>query len=121
MELAKVSKLPVLAVVADVQEEVAKPDELAVVELLTKAPVMAVRPTGEVVEVAQVVQTTAPPARVAASPAPAQSAEPVLLAQNTQNGQDTLPATASSLPLIALSGLLAFGAAMALRFGIHRA
>jgi hypothetical protein len=99
VELAKVTKLPVLAVVADVQLEVEKPEEPAVVAQLVQAPVMAVRPTGEVVEIAQVIQ--APPVTVAA--------EPVQVAVNT------LPATASSLPLIAMFGLLALGGALTLR------
>jgi hypothetical protein len=100
VELAQVTKLPVLAVVAEVPEEVVKPDEPEVVAQLVQAPVMAVRPTGEVVEIAQVVQ--APPVLVAA-------ADPAPVAVNT------LPDTASSLPLIAMCGLLALGGALTLR------
>jgi hypothetical protein len=102
VELAKVTNLPVLAVVTEVKIEVAKPDAPEVVELLKQAPVMAIKPTGEVVEIAQVVQV-APPTRVAAAPAP------VLVAENK------LPDTASSLPLIALCGLLALGGALTVR------
>jgi hypothetical protein len=101
VELATITKLPVLAVVADVPVEVAKPDELEVVTVLTQAPVMAIQPTGEVVEIAQVVE--APPVRVAAA------AEPVQVAVNT------LPATASELPLIAMFGLLALAGGLTLR------
>jgi hypothetical protein len=69
---------------------------------------MAVKPTGEVVEIAQVIQTEpAQPARVATSPTSPTS--PTLVAQNK------LPATASSLPLIALLGLLTLGGGFAVR------
>jgi len=102
VELAQVVKQPVLAVVADVNLEVEKPEAPEVVAQLQQLPVMAVRPTGEVVEVAQVVQTT-PPETVAAAPAP------ILVAENK------LPDTSSSLPLIALCGLVALGGAFTIR------
>lgn len=78
IELAKETNIPVLAT----------PIELATapVEALKTAPVEAVKPTGEVVELAQVVE---PP--------------PV-----------ALPQTASSLPLIGLMGLLSLGMGLAL-------
>jgi hypothetical protein len=104
IELAQATKLPVLAVVSEVKTEVAKPEELEVTEVLTKAPVMAVKPTGEVVEIAQVIQTEPAPVQVAASPV-----EPTLVAENR------LPDTASSLPLIALFGLLALAGALTVR------
>jgi hypothetical protein len=108
IELAQATKLPVLAVVAEVKTEVTKPEELEVTEVLVAAPVMAVKPTGEVVEIAQVIQTEpAQPARVATSPTSPTS--PTLVAQNK------LPATASSLPLIALLGLLTLGGGFAVR------
>ena len=101
VELAKVTKVPVLALQAEVPVEIAKPEEPQVVVVLQQAPVIAVRPTGEEVEIAQVVQSE-PRTTVAAAPeaalAPAE-----------------LPATASSLPLIALCGLLALGGAFSLR------
>jgi len=101
VELAKVTKVPVLALQAEVAVEAAKPEEPQVVVVLQQAPVIAVRPTGEEVEIAQVVQSE-PRTTVAAAPeaalAPAE-----------------LPATASSLPLIALCGLLALGGAFSLR------
>jgi hypothetical protein len=100
VELAQVAKVPVLALQADVAVEVAKPEEPQVVAQLTQAPIVAVKPTGEVVEVAQVVQTV-PTVVVAA--APAEALPP------------TLPATASDLPLIALGGLLTLGCALALK------
>jgi hypothetical protein len=104
VELAKVTKGPVLALQSEVKVEVEKPEEAEVVTVLQQAPIVAVRPTGEEVEVAQAIQTT-PPATVAAAPAP----EPVQVAENK------LPGTASSLPLIALCGLLALGGALTVR------
>jgi hypothetical protein len=104
VELAKVTNVPVLALQADVPLEVAKPDEPTVVAVLQQAPIVAVRPTGEEVEIAQVIQTT-PPATVAGAPAQTQA----LVAENK------LPATGSSLPLIALCGLLAIGSAFGVR------
>jgi hypothetical protein len=95
--LAKVSNVAVLAIASDVKVEVEKPEEAEVVEQLKQAPIVAVKPTGEEVEVAQVVQTT---------PAPEVAADLTPVA---------LPETASSLPLIALLGLLAMGGALALR------
>jgi hypothetical protein len=104
VELAQITKAPVLAVVADVTPEVAQPEAPEVVAQLQQLPVMAVRPTGEVVELAQVIQP-APTATVAPAPQVAAVApEPA-----------TLPATSSSFPLIALCGLLALGCAFTLR------
>jgi hypothetical protein len=100
VELAKVTKTPVLALQAEVPVEVAKPEEPVVVTQLQQAPIIAVRPTGEEVEIAQVVQSEP---RTTAAAAPAQVAE------------NKLPDTASSLPLIALCGLLALGGAFGVR------
>jgi hypothetical protein len=68
---------------------------------LKSAPVVAVTPSGETVEIATVIE--APPAQVVAvTPAPAAPQAPVLVA--------SLPKTASYLPLIAFAGLLMLGA-----------
>jgi hypothetical protein len=69
-------------------------------ETLKTAPIEAVAPTGESVELATVVEP--PPAEPAA-------AAPVMVA-----AADPLPKTASPLPLIALFGLLTIGAGFAL-------
>jgi hypothetical protein len=103
VELAKVTNVPVLAHTADVQVEVAKPEEAAVATSLQQTPVMAVQPTGETVELAQVIQSEPAATTVAAAPAAA------------PNSPAELPATGSSLPLIALCGLLALGGAFAVR------
>jgi len=111
MELAKVTRQPVLAVTAELKAEVEKPEEPAVVAELKQAPVIAVKPTGEEVAVAEVIQTT-PPENVAAAPA---AAAPVA------EQAPVLPATSSSLPLIALFGFLALGGALVLRSVTNRA
>jgi hypothetical protein len=100
IELAKETNEPVLAT----------PIELATapVEALNTAPVEAVAPTGDPVELAQVVE---PPPAVAADP------EPVAQAP----AADPLPKTASPLPLIALIGLLTIGAGFAISVFSKRA
>ncbi len=95
LELAKETNQVVLYTPAPIAPEALAPiqsaEEPAVVEL-KQAPVLAVSPAGEDVEIAQAV--TPPPVEVA----------------------ETLPKTASSLPLIGLFGLLALGAACTLKF-----
>jgi LPXTG-motif cell wall-anchored protein len=100
IELAKELNQPVLAT----------PIELAAapVETLQAAPVEAVAPTGEPVELAEVVE--APPA-AAADP---QAATPPAAAE-------ALPKTASPLSLIALIGLLMLGAGFAISVFSKRA
>jgi hypothetical protein len=98
IELAKAANMPVLFTETEIPLEVAAPiktaDEPVVVQLKA-APIMAVQPTGEAVQVAAVV--TPPPAEVASA-----VAEP-----------EELPKTASPFPLIGLFGLLALSAALA--------
>jgi len=104
VELAKTEKTPVLFTEAEIPVEVATPIQSAdhpVVVQLKQVTVMAIQPTGEPVQLAQVV--TPPPADVQVATAPAQVAA------------KTLPATASSFPLIALFGLLALGGALTIR------
>jgi hypothetical protein len=105
MELAKTVNAPVLFTPAEVPAEVAEPIQSAdhpVVVALKSAPVMAYQPSGQQVELAQVV-----------TPPPAQNEVAV-------NTAPSLPATASQLPLIALLGLLALGGAIALRISGKR-
>ena len=89
--LAKLTGQPVLAT----------PIELATapIEALKTAPVVAVEPTGEEVEVAKVVEL--PPEVVAPKPVEVAAAQ-------------SLPQTASPLPLVGLIGLLSLGAGVAL-------
>jgi hypothetical protein len=107
LELAKETNTVVLYTPAAIEPEVLTPiksaDEPVVVEL-KQASVLAVKPTGEDVEVAQVV--TPPPAEV-------------LVAENKAPVAE-LPKTASPLPLIGLLGLLALGAAFSLKLARTR-
>jgi hypothetical protein len=82
IELAKITNAPVLATPIDLAT--------APIEALKTAPVEAVAPTGETVEMTQVVE--APPA-VAPAPAAVKS----------------MPLTASSLPMVGLIGMLSLG------------
>jgi hypothetical protein len=101
MELAKTTNVPVLFTPVEIPVEVAEPIKTAdapVVVEMKQAPVMAVKPTGEQVEVAVV---TAPP--------PAE-----LPVKTTPIPVETLPSTASTLPLIGVMGLIALGGAFSL-------
>jgi MYXO-CTERM domain-containing protein len=88
----------------EVAEPIKTADEPVVVQL-KQAPVLAIKPTGEEVELAQVV-----------TPPPAQA-----LVAHTSDNDRKLPKTASPLPLIGLFGLLLLGGAFALRFVERRA
>lgn len=109
IELAKATRLPVLFTPAELPVEVAEPIQSAtapVVVELKRVPVLAIQPTGEQVELAQVVTT--PPAEAIAASAPA--------ARNEE-----LPSTASSLPLFGFLGVLGLAAAWAVRLHSTRA
>jgi hypothetical protein len=105
IELAKVTNTPVLAIPAEIKLEVERPEEAQVVEQLKQVPVIAVKPTGEEVEIAEVV--TPPPTET-------HEVEPVQVAQ--ARTEPALPRTASPLPLMGLLGMLALGGAASLRF-----
>ncbi|MEO8658706.1 MAG: hypothetical protein ABI693_09560 [Bryobacteraceae bacterium] len=105
-EIAKSTNVPVLFTPVELPVEVAEPAKLAAAPIiagLKRAPIMAVKPTGEEVAVAEVV--TPPPA------APVE----VAMAKVKK-----LPRTASTLPLVGLIGLTALGAAFALRSAAAR-
>jgi hypothetical protein len=103
--LAKATNAPVLYTLADLPLEVEKPiltmTEPEVVQL-REAPVRAIQPTGEEVEIAAVV-----------TPPPAAELEPDTAP--TQVAAVMPPPTASPLPLIGLFGLLSLGAGWAIR------
>jgi hypothetical protein len=110
MEIAKTTNLPVLFTPVEIAVEVAEPIKSAdapVVMELKRAPIMAVEPSGEQVQLAAVV--TAPPD------------EPMPVATTQSPVADRLPATASNLPLIGMMGLIALGAAFSLRMIEKRA
>jgi hypothetical protein len=101
--LAKAANTPVLFTAVDLPLEMTEPIKTVdapVVVTLRTTPVMAFRPTGEEVQLAEVV--TAPPA-------------PVEVAAVPMVAEKTLPSTASPLPMMALLGLLAMGGFLALR------
>jgi len=83
IEIAKVAQQPVLAMPTELAPEIVKSEPPT--QALRAAPIVAVTPKGEEVEVAQVI----PP--------------------KTELAQAELPKTASSLPLLGLMGLLALG------------
>jgi hypothetical protein len=98
--LAKETNTPVLFMPAEIAPEVTvaivTPAEPVVVALAA-APVMAIRPSGDEIQLTEVV--TAPPAAVTVA-----QAAPV----------ETLPATGSSMPLVGLLGALAVAGALTL-------
>jgi hypothetical protein len=102
VELAKITNLPILAMPTELESEITKPaksvDDEPVVAL-KHAPLTAVKPTGEEVEIAQVI-----------TPPPAQQKE---TADATER-MEQLPQTASLIPLFGLIGLLSLGAGLAL-------
>lgn len=77
------------------------PVEVATIEDLKTAPIAAVKPTGETVDVAEVVE--APPVEEA-------KLEETKLEEAKMEEPKTLPHTASYLPLLASFGLLSLGA-----------
>lgn len=103
IELAKVSDEPVLEMPIETTTDVP-------LETLRTVPVAAVKPTGEEVAVTDVVDT--PPAAVAAQAAP--------VAVVAQAEPQTLPHTASSMPLFALIGLLSMCAGFTLLIVMKR-
>jgi hypothetical protein len=109
IEIAKTTKLPVLYTetpTLEVAEPVKSVSAPVVVEM-RRAPIMAVQPTGEEVQLAAVV--TAPPAeelQVATTPTPVAAA---------------LPVTGTSVPLIGLIGLMSIFGALSLRMIEKRA
>ncbi len=98
--LAKETNTPVLFMPTEIAPEVTvaivTPAE-PVVAALAAAPVMAIQPSGDEVQLEQVV-TAPPPAAVVAQAAP----------------MTALPSTGSSMPLVGLLGLVALGGALML-------
>lgn len=106
VELAKLSNQPVLSMPAELANVITTPvkslEEPPIIAL-KEAPVEAVKPTGEVVAMTEVVEL--PPAQAVAA---------------TQQPARVLPQTASPLPLLALSGILLLGASFALSTVLKR-
>jgi hypothetical protein len=117
IELAKATNQPVLFTPREIEQEIAEPITSAaepVVVELKQAPVRAIQPSGEEVELAQVV-TPPPAAEIAQAPARAEA-----LAQMAQTAPAALPKTAGLMPLFGLLGMLALGGASALRLARRR-
>jgi LPXTG-motif cell wall-anchored protein len=111
IELAKATNTPVLYTPVEIPVEVAVPVKSAaepVVAVLVQAPIMAIKPTGEEVQLAEVV-TLPPPTELALT------SDPVTPAVGR------LPDTSSAVPMIALFGLLALGGALIVGFIRKRA
>jgi hypothetical protein len=112
IELAKATNVPVLYTPAEIPVEITEPiksvDE-PVVRELKQAPILAIKPTGEEVELAAVV--TPPPAAEMQEAAETQ----VATARTSNAPEPMLPATASNLPLMGLLGLTMLGGAFAIR------
>jgi len=108
LELAKATNIPVLFTsveTIEVEKPIKSADEPVIMEL-KQAPIMAIQPTGEEVQLAEVV-----------TPPPAEEAQVAMALPATER---TLPRTASPLPLIGLFGLLALGGAFAVRAAAKR-
>jgi hypothetical protein len=99
IELAKLTNQPVLAMPTELETNLVEPvksaDEPPVIAL-KEAPIEAVKPTGEVVAMTEVVEP--PPVETAA----------------VQSTEKSLPKTASLLPLAGLIGLLSIAAGLGL-------
>lgn len=119
VELAKAAKTFVLFTPVELPLEtdrsIKSTDEPVVTEL-KKAPIMAVKPTGEEVQLAEAV-TPLPDSEVAsAKTATAETAQNLPVSSSPVPAPaTTLPATASPLPLIGFLGLMALGAALTIR------
>jgi hypothetical protein len=104
IELAKITHQPVLAMPAELAPNLTQPvkaaDEPPVVAL-KEAPVTAVKPTGDEVAIAEVVEL--PPVQTASAPKP-----------EVTKRLKRLPKTASPLPLAGIMGLLSLGTGFAL-------
>jgi hypothetical protein len=118
LELAKATNTPVLYSEVAIPLEVTEPSKLVEEPLVSefkRAPIMAIKPSGEQVQLAEVV-TTPPATELAAVPEPqAPAAQQTASVPAPSPNSQTLPETASSTPLMALLGLLAIGASMTLR------
>jgi hypothetical protein len=111
IELAKLTNEPVLAMPSELAEKIILPiisvEDPAVVTF-KQATIEAVKPTGEVVPITEVVE-----------PPPVQKTEPVK-AITASDAAKSLPHTASSMPLLGLIGLLSLVGGVALSLTLKR-
>jgi len=114
VEIAKATSTPVLFTAVDLPVEVPESAHLTAAPImaqLKEAPILAIQPSGEEVQIAQVV--TPPPAEVAMAASPEPASQPASV-------EPTLPATASELPLFILLAFMAITAGFAVRFVARR-
>jgi hypothetical protein len=110
VDLAKITNMPVFAMPSELESNITKPttsinDEPVVA--LKQAPLTAVEPTGEEVEIAKVI----------VPPPPAQTnSDQRIASTDTRTRSNRLPQTASPLPLVGLIGFLSLGLGFALWF-----
>jgi hypothetical protein len=125
MELAKVTRTPILAMPDEIEAVITKPAKASTDEpivTLRDTPLVAVNPTGDEVAIAQVV--TPPPAQnsgempsastMPAQPSPTTTTDNSSTVDSRDSNTNRLPQTASLVPLMALLGLLSLGAGCAL-------
>lgn len=109
VELAKITNMPVLAMPTELESAIVTPVKSVSEEpvaALKEAPIVAVKPTGEEVEAAQVV--TAPPVQT--------TPERQTTTDDSSRSVQSLPQTASTLPLVGLVGFLCLGLGLAFWF-----
>ena len=121
VQLAKAVNQPVPSMPANLEANTkmqAKSAKAASAMALKKAPVKAQQPTGEEVEITEVVTT--PPQLLAQNTAPAASAQSNSPSTTAAQPASKLPTTASSLPLVALLGFFLASAGFLLRFAARK-
>lgn len=110
IELAQLTGQPVLAMPTELAEKIVLPVKSAddpVVATLKEVPLEAVKPTGEVVPITEVVQL---------QPARPEPVSTVTASDSTKS----LPHTASPMPLLGLIGLLSLAAGVGLSLILKR-
>ncbi len=119
IELAKATHHHVLSMPTPLAANITKPAKSAkepTVVAMKKAPVKAVKPTGEEVEIAEVIIPIEESMQAAALPGSPSSA----VHSATPHKMKRLPQTASSLPLVGLLGLFALGGGAMFRVFLQR-
>ena len=119
VELAKITNQPVLFMPTELAPIIVEPIKTATdppVIALRQAPVQAVTPTGQEVPLATVVSPPPVQTQTASVRQPASAQQTASVLQDTSAPQAaSLPATASSLPLVAMIGLFSISLGLSLR------
>ena len=109
MELAKANQQHVPSMPAEMAKSVTRPAQSAEVQAMKQAPVTAIQPSGEEVQLSEVHPEPAPPPM---TPAPTQMA---------MTQAKSLPKTASPLPWFLLVGTVSLSGSLALRLAAKKA